>query len=160
MAKNPVTYAEVFRYLSGTSSEKYAEGCSEARKRSIRRFAVNFVLEEGILFYVKRENEKRRWIYDKHMQEQIIVSLHDDAAGGCHFGRDKTRDKVISRYYWHSQYEDVDNYVKTCERCQKVCYSCSKIVTWRQGLIDPPRQGEGMQRPIQPIQLYIRRNAG
>ena len=40
--------------------------------------------------------------------------------GGCHFGRDKTRDKVASRYFWHGQLDDVDYYIKTCEKCQKV----------------------------------------
>ena len=124
MAKNPVTYTEVFHYLSSTTRGKYAEECSDSRKRSIRRFAENIALKEGVLFYVDhgtgQERRERRWIHDKKMQKQIIMSLHDDTAGGCHFGRDKTRDKVISRYYWQSQYEDVDNYVKSCEKCQKV----------------------------------------
>ena len=33
------------------------------------------------------------------MQQQILQSLHDNPAGGCHFGRDKTRDKVSSRLH-------------------------------------------------------------
>ena len=33
---------------------------------------------------------------DKQMQNQIMQSVHDDDAGGCHFGRDKTKDKVAS----------------------------------------------------------------
>lgn len=119
--KNPVRYGEVFLYLRGG---KYEEGCSDTRKRSIRRFAANVVLEDGVLFYVQRSkgknDVKRRWVEDKKQQEQILVSLHDSSAGGCHFGRDKTRDKVISRYYWHNLYEDIDNYVKSCEVCQKV----------------------------------------
>lgn len=120
MAKKqtPVTYCEVFKYFS--SASKYAVDCSDARKRSIRRFADNVVLEDGVLFYIRDSECKRRWISDKKTQQEILQSLHDDPSGGCHFGRDKTRDKVVKRYYWHGQYEDIDNYVKTCEKCQKV----------------------------------------
>ena len=126
--KNPVTYQEVFKFFSH-KTEKYAEGCSDTRKRAIRKFSENILLEDGVLFYVQYHDKekssvksKRQWIGDKKMQQQILQSLHDDHAGGCHFGRDKTRDKVASRYFWHGQYDDVDYYIKTCEKCQKVLH--------------------------------------
>lgn len=119
--KQQVTYSEVHRYLSHSSSAKFEEECSEIRRRTIRRFSSNIILEDGLLFHVQgAEGTKRRWIYEKEQQKQIIMSIHDNPAGGCHFGRDKTRDKVTSKYYWHNQYEDIDNYVKVCEACQKV----------------------------------------
>ena len=69
-----------------------------------------------------KKKARRRWISDKQkqMQQQILQSLHDNPTGGCHFGRDRTRDKVVKRYFWQGQYEDIDNYIKTCEKCQKV----------------------------------------
>ena len=130
MAKNPVLYAEVFQYLS-KDGRKYAEGCSESRKRAIRKFSEHMLLEDGVLFYMqygkdRQLKKKRKWIPEKERQQQILQSLHDDAAGGCHFGRDKTRDKVSSRYFWHNQCDDVDQYTKTCETCQKVqFYMCA-----------------------------------
>ena len=124
--KNPVTYGEVFQFLS-KRADKYAEGCSESRKRAIRKFSENILLEDGVLFYLQHEDKekkevksKRQWVHDHQMQQQILQSLHDDPAGGCHFGRDKTRDKVARRYFWHGQYDDIDHYCKTCEKCQKV----------------------------------------
>ena len=124
MAKRtPVSYQEVFKYLSN-KTERYPEGCSDARKRAIRKFAEKIFLEDGVLFYTQSASEEtqgeRQWIADKEMQQQILQSLHDDPAGGCHFGRDKTKDKVSSRYSWHGQLDDVDQYIKTCEKCQKV----------------------------------------
>ena len=121
MARTPVSHAEVFQYLS--KANKYAEGCSDARKRSIRRFAGNIALENGTLFYLSKDKgqiHKRRWISDKKVQQEIIESVHDNVAGGCHFGRDKSREKIVRRYFWHGQYEDVDSYIQTCETCQKV----------------------------------------
>ena len=134
MSKEAVEYDEVHRYLSRTDS-KYADGCSESRKRAIRRFSARVILEDGILYYLQfsekdkeQVTKKKQWVSDKQKQQQILRSLHDDQAGGCHFGRDKTREKVASRYYWSTMYEDVDDYIKTCEKCQKVMMHAVYII--------------------------------
>ena len=77
----------------------------------------------------------RRWIEDKEKQQQILKALHDDPAGGCHFGRDITREKVVSRYFWHVQYEDIDYYVKTCDKCQKVHGRHAQNYMWMENLV-------------------------
>lgn len=127
--KEPVTYSEVFRYLS--SKEKYDEKCAGSKKRAIRKFAECVELQDGVLHYLQYEDRKaakkerkvkyrRQWIHDDTTKKHILQSLHDNPMGGSHFGRDKTRSKVVKRYYWHGMYDEIDNYVKTCVRCQKV----------------------------------------
>ena len=68
------------------------------KELAIRKFSENIRLEDGVLFYVQYDDEKkqsvkskRQWISDGNKQKQVLQSLHDDPAGGCHFGRDKTR---------------------------------------------------------------------
>ena len=75
---NPVTYGEVFQFLS-KRAEKYVEDCSESRKRAIRKFSENILLEDGVLFYLQHEGKekkevksKRQWIHDHQMQQQIF----------------------------------------------------------------------------------------
>ena len=46
--KNAVTYDEMYKYLSNRKS-RYAEECSESRKRAIRKFSENIHLEDGVL---------------------------------------------------------------------------------------------------------------
>ena len=36
------------------------------------------------------------------------------------FGCDKTREMLASRFFWTSMYQDIVEYIKTCEKCQKV----------------------------------------
>ena len=55
---------------------------------------------------------------DAKRREEIIESLHSDKLSG-HFGRDKTRQKVCSRYYWRGMVKAIDNYVETCQVCQR-----------------------------------------
>ena len=102
---------------------------NSAQKAEKERFAsFREHLEDGVLFYVQLDDKeqqnvknKRQWISDEKKQKQVLQSLHDDPVGGCHFGRDKTRDKVCSRYFWHGQCDDIDECIKTCDKCQKVC---------------------------------------
>ena len=72
-------------------------------------------LVDGVLHY-----NQRKWICDSKLQQQIMKSIHGDSSGGCHFERDKTREKIAKRYYWHGIYQYVDSFVKTCVDCQKV----------------------------------------
>ena len=39
---------------------------------------------------------------------------------GGHFGRDKTYDKIATRFYWPNLYNDVRQYVVACDSCQRV----------------------------------------
>ena len=54
-----MTYDEVFRFLSD-KNERYTEGCTEIRKRSIRRFSENISLEDGVLFYLQYEDKEKK----------------------------------------------------------------------------------------------------
>ena len=48
------------------------------------------------------------------MRPIIIIALFI----GGHLGRDKTREKVSSRFFWKTLMKDVDEFVKTCDVCQ------------------------------------------
>ena len=69
MSKNAVTYDEVFKYLSD-KKRRYANDCTESRKRAICKFSENIRLEDGVLFYVQYDDDeekqsvksKRQWI--------------------------------------------------------------------------------------------------
>lgn len=88
-----IGYDIVFQYLL---LKEYPPDVSENRQRAIRRRANKFVLKDGILHYSSKETLKP-WITDEKKQQNIIQACHADKLGG-HFGRDKTREKVTSRY--------------------------------------------------------------
>ena len=52
------------------------------------------------------------------MQKQILESVPLRILE-ADFGRDKTREKLASRFFWTSMYQDIDEHIKTCERCVK-----------------------------------------
>ena len=80
---------------------------------------------DGFLVY----KNTRRWIINKKDRRKILESCHSDNLAG-HFGRDKTRHKICSRYYWVGLVNDVDEMVMTCDACQKhsnINKKCSQL---------------------------------
>lgn len=55
----------------------------------------------------------------KHCSCYVWVILYIFILGGGHFGRDKTLQKVCSRFFWHNVHADVRSYVRSCDKCQR-----------------------------------------
>ena len=49
----------------------------------------------------------------------FYLGLHAGLGGG-HFGRDKTLDKICSRFYWQFMVQEIREYVKCCKQCQQM----------------------------------------
>jgi len=58
----------------------------------------------------------KRVIWDKDEENNIIRQLHD---GSGHRGTKETYGKTALRYWWKGLYRDIEQWVKTCEECQK-----------------------------------------
>ena len=80
------SYGEVHTYLT---SGEYPQDCDKNYKRSLRRKAANFKVEEGRLYYignqekkpgVKQPTEVRRIVVESEEEQRRIISLiHDEA---------------------------------------------------------------------------------
>ena len=102
-----MSYEEAFRCLTDPEDGRYVEGVTESRKRVIRRFTqARISMQHRILWYnEEKEASKRQWIANFERQQQILQSIHDDTLGGCHLGRDKTREKNIKKVFlaWYGR---------------------------------------------------------
>ena len=87
-----ISYDLILQYLL---SKKYPEGASNNHKRSIRKKCKKFVLKDGLVCY-SSEGVLKQWIYSDEQQKRVIALCHADRLGG-HLGRDKTRQKIVSR---------------------------------------------------------------
>ena len=51
----------------------------------------------------------------------ILIHVHTDVFAGGHLGRDKPLEKICSRFYWgRGMAEEIKEFVRTCDKCQKV----------------------------------------
>ena len=88
-----INYQTIYDYLH---CGKYPAGSSFNQKRATRNKAKKFVIKDGVLHY-KTKDGLRQWITETHQQRKIIQACHADKLGG-HFGRNKTRQKIASRF--------------------------------------------------------------
>ena len=60
------------------------------------------------------------WVPDENLtlQTNIIRECHDSATGG-HLGRDKTIELISRNFIWEGMNKMIENYVITCDSCQK-----------------------------------------
>ena len=48
-----------------------------------------------------------------------VLKLAHDIPAASHLGINKTKDRVLQRYYWPGVFRDVANHCRTCEVCQR-----------------------------------------
>ena len=56
----------------------------------------------------------RQLVLPMHLRSVVLKLLHDESG---HQGRDRTKSLVRSRFFWHGLDTDVDDKVKSCDRC-------------------------------------------
>ena len=95
----------------------------------IRKQSQDFLLDPNTntLYRIKRDNASlsdknqydllKRLVIPKIYQEEIIKHQHDSPFAG-HLGINKTYSKIKSYFYWNQCLRDVDNYIRTCPKCQ------------------------------------------
>lgn len=73
--------------------------------------------EAGYIYFVDRKG-RRRLIVPADNREAVISAHHDTPFGG-HQGIERTNELIKERYYWKKMDEDIEEFVKTCEICNK-----------------------------------------
>ena len=57
--------------------------------------------------------------YDPALRAEVVKLHHDDPLAG-HFGVDKTLELIRRAYYWGGLEDDVRDYIRECDVCQRV----------------------------------------
>lgn len=73
--------------------------------------------EAGFVYYI--DNRGRRRLVVPKTNRNDIMSAHHDTPFGGHQGIERTTELIKERYYWKNMDIDIENYVKTCEKCNK-----------------------------------------
>jgi hypothetical protein len=86
-----------------------------AYQQLLTRPPLGMKVNNGLLF------EKDRTLVvpnDQSIRTAILSACHDDVTAG-HFGRDKTLAAVRRRFAWKGLAKDVEEYVASCDACQR-----------------------------------------
>jgi hypothetical protein len=77
----------------------------------------HYLMIDGILYHVNQD-ENLRLVLPQSLRKTVMETIHTGTLGS-HIGRDKTYNKIHSRYYWEGMARDIHEYVGTCIVCKK-----------------------------------------
>ena len=99
-------YQEIIKILIGKETE------NSEKIRTERKYEY----EKGILW--KKNKDKRKRILRRHEVEPVMYMVHDDPIEG-HFSSRIMYKKIKERYYYPRMKEKIEEYVETCDKCQR-----------------------------------------
>lgn len=91
--------------------------------------ASQYGLSDGVLFHQYQPRTKNlkpteRLIMQvaapEVLRPDILKSYHDSLAGGGHLGVNRTFQAIQLKFYWPKMFQNVKDYVTSCDMCQKV----------------------------------------
>jgi hypothetical protein len=106
-------YQNLIHYLTTLT---FMEGLNDKRKTHIQKTSTQYICRNNILYRNTKEGLRR--VIVKEQVEPILYHLHKDM-NGAHLGVDAVVGKIKDRYYWPQMGEDVKEYIKTCDVCQR-----------------------------------------
>lgn len=101
----------------------------------------NFKIENDKLFRYSKNKYRLTAQFDWKLvlpyehRNEVLNKCHDDPTAG-HFGVGKTHSKIADIYYWPTLFQDVKEYVDSCE----ICKTYKPVNLARPGLMGNPRR--------------------
>ena len=107
-------------FLKGSPPSK-----KDLRKRNkqlqmLARCFDQLVIIKGVLCMLREHHGKvePRILLPRVYRATIMKKLHDDPLSG-HLGYERTKDKVVARFYWPNVDQDIRHYCEACVPCQR-----------------------------------------
>ena len=109
-------YADTVNYLAcGVVPQEF----SYQQKRKLRTDSRYYIWDDPLLFKRGADMIIRRCVPESE-QGKILNECHSSPYGG-HFSRERTAHKILqSGFYWPTIFKDCAEWVKLCDRCQKI----------------------------------------
>ena len=90
-----------------------------------------YVIKDGVLYHIFNPRTKKvkdrnfdglslQVALPKSERKSVLASYHDCKAGGGHFGIKRTFAAIKQKYLWPKMYQEVNDYIETCDVCQRV----------------------------------------
>jgi hypothetical protein len=109
-------YQQIYQYLQG---KKLDEDLSTREKQKIINKTKYFqITNEQLYRKPRKHNPKLLKVIRKSEFETLMKIMHDHPTGG-HLGMESTYNKIKEKYYWNQMYDDIKEYIKTCNTCQR-----------------------------------------
>ena len=117
-------------FIHALENNKYPENSDQARAIAAQ-CESQYVMQGKVLYHLytpRTKNSKPQLDPDRmilqlvvpeNLRKTILENYHDCRAGGGHFGIKKTFAAVRQKYFWPKMWQEINDYVKSCDVCQR-----------------------------------------
>jgi Integrase zinc binding domain/Integrase core domain len=109
-------YYNIYKYLLEQQTPQHF---TSQQKQQLFNQSKNYSIENDLLY--KKDNKNLNKFYrviQKSELPALLYMMHNDPTSE-HFSTDSMFTKIKARYYWPQYYEDIKEYVKSCDACQR-----------------------------------------
>jgi hypothetical protein len=136
--QNDKYYQHLYQFLINKEKDTSIETPKELLPK-----AKHFQLRDSLLYFTVHGLDYSRLVVpdDKELRYMILHDNHDTVISG-HLGYDKTYELIQREYYWLNMTKDIQEYVFTCDQCQRNKSSNHKSYGLLKSLPIPERNWE------------------
>ena len=109
-------YQQLVQYLSNQKLPTNLR--DQQRIKSKSRF---FKIQDNLLYKIDRRKKTHGGllrVLQEHEVEPVLFMLHNHPISG-HLGVDIVFNKVRNLYFWPQMYDDIKDYIRSCDSCQR-----------------------------------------
>jgi Integrase zinc binding domain/Integrase core domain len=108
-------YNNLIYYLT---RNEFPEMTTKPQQESLKKQARNFQVFHNLLYKIDRKTRAKIRVVRPFEMEAVLFMFHNDPLS-AHASTDRMMSKMKSRYYWPQMYENIKEYVKSCDICQR-----------------------------------------
>lgn len=103
-------YQEINTFLqSDVNARVWPASVSNKEKRNFRKKCLKYVMVSGTLHFISAKHGNVR-VVKVSEKDTILHACHKSPSAG-HLGVNKTTQKILERYYWHSMNREIREYI-------------------------------------------------
>jgi hypothetical protein len=109
-------YYQVYNYLN---NQTFPELQSPRERRQFLNKVKYFQIYNGQLFKKPRKGSQQFIkVIKRNEMEPLLYMMHNHPTSG-HLGIEATYNRIKDKYYWNQMFEDIREYVQSCDSCQR-----------------------------------------
>jgi hypothetical protein len=114
---DPEKYQQIYNYLTTQQIPEILTQAKEIKK--FKNFCKHFYIKNNFVYKKdKRKEENLLRVIRRFEMEPVLYMMHTHPTAG-HFSVEIMFNKIRNRYFWPKMYEDIREYIKTCDACQR-----------------------------------------
>ncbi|VDI82528.1 Hypothetical predicted protein [Mytilus galloprovincialis] len=112
--------ATVLHYLTHSTEKPQISTPDQDMSALLRQWDLLFIRDDLLCrkFFEIDGSVTNQLVAPRELRKDIMLQLHNNRTAG-HLGREKTLNKVRSRFYWPCMTSDISRWCQTCPSCAK-----------------------------------------